>query len=270
MVDIADPLGNIGCFRMNHLYPPFNDVRARRAILMAMSQEDYMRAIVGDDNNLWKPMPGFFTPGTPLYNEEGGDILKGPRNLDAAKQLLAERGYAGQPVTCLVAQDQPITKAQGDVTADLLKRLGMKVDFAAIDWGTVGARRAAEDAARPGRLADVPHLACRRRLHQPGRRHRRFRANGDNAWFGWPNIPEVEAEIAAWYDAKTLDEEKAAIAPAQQGRARQRRLCADRLLPGLPGLAQERHRASSRARCPSSGGWQRRSERGGGSDQIHV
>jgi peptide/nickel transport system substrate-binding protein len=45
-------------------------------------------------------------------------------------------------VTCLVAQDQPITKAQGDVTADLLKRLGMNVDFAAIDWGTVGARRA--------------------------------------------------------------------------------------------------------------------------------
>src|SRR5215204_2884903 len=29
-VDIADPLGNIGTFRMNHLHPPFNDVRARR------------------------------------------------------------------------------------------------------------------------------------------------------------------------------------------------------------------------------------------------
>ena len=30
-VAIADPLGNVGSFRMNHLYPPFNDVRARRA-----------------------------------------------------------------------------------------------------------------------------------------------------------------------------------------------------------------------------------------------
>src|SRR5262249_61329812 len=83
-----------------------------------------------------------FTPGTPLYTEEGGEILKGPRNLDGAKKLLEQSGYAGQPVTCLVAQDQPITKAQGDITADLLKRLGMNVDFAAIDWGTVGARRA--------------------------------------------------------------------------------------------------------------------------------
>jgi len=101
-----------------------------------------MRAIVGDDNALWKPLPGFFTPGTPLYTEAGGEILKGPRNLDAAKKLLAESGYTDQPVTCLVAQDLSFTKAQGDITADLLKRLGMNVDFAAIDWGTVGARRA--------------------------------------------------------------------------------------------------------------------------------
>src|ERR1700730_6230811 len=141
-VDIADPLGNIGVFRMNHLHPPFNDVKARRAMLAALSQEDYMRALVGDDTSLWKPLPGFFTPGTPLYTEAGGEILKGKRDIAAAKKLLAESGYSGQPVTCLVAQDQPITKAQGDVTADLLKHLDMNVDFVATDWGTVGSRRA--------------------------------------------------------------------------------------------------------------------------------
>jgi len=137
-VDIADPLGNIGTFRMNHLHPPFNDVRARRAVLMALDQEEYMRAIVGDDNDLWKPLPGFFTPGTSLYNEEGGEILKGKRDVAGAKKLLAESGYTNQPVTCVVAQDQPILKAQGDVTADLLKRIGMNVDFVATDWGTTG------------------------------------------------------------------------------------------------------------------------------------
>src|SRR5712672_1623537 len=209
-VDIADPLGNIGSFRMNHLYAPFNDVRARRAVLMAMSQEDYMRALVGDDNALWKPLPGFFTPGTPLYTEEGGDILKGPRNLDAAKKLLAESGYAGQPVTCLVAQDQPITKSQGDVTADLLKRLGMNVDFAAIDWGTVGARRAVKTPPGQGGWqmfhtwhagADTINPAVAIGV----------RASGEKAWFGWPEAPEVEAQVTAWYEAKTVDEEKAAI-----------------------------------------------------------
>jgi len=33
-VDIADPLGNIGAFRLNHMHPPFNDVRIRRAVQM--------------------------------------------------------------------------------------------------------------------------------------------------------------------------------------------------------------------------------------------
>ena len=50
-----------------------------------------------------------------------------------------------------------------------------------------------------------------RGLHQSGRLPSRSRANGDKAWFGWPDVPEVESEIAAWFDAKNLDEEKAAI-----------------------------------------------------------
>lgn len=209
-VDIADPLGNIGSFRMNHLYAPFNDVRARRAVLMAMSQEDYMRALVGSDDNLWKPIPGFFTPGTPLYTEEGGDILKGKRDFDAAKKLLAASGYSGQPVTCLVAQDQPVTKAMGDVTADLLKRLGMNVDFVATDWGTVGSRRAQK--TEPGKggwnMFHTWHSGADCINPAP---YTAVRANGAGAWFGWPESKDVESEITAWYDAKTLDEEKAAI-----------------------------------------------------------
>jgi peptide/nickel transport system substrate-binding protein len=209
-VDIGDPLGNIGSFRMNHLYPPFNDVKARRAVLMALSQEDYMRAVVGDDTSLWKPLPGFFTPDTPLYTEEGGQILKGKRDFDAARKLLAESGYSGQPVTCLVAQDQPVTKAQGDVTADLLKRLGMNVDFVATDWGTVGSRRAQKTP--PGRggwqMFHTWHAGADCINPAP---YTAIRANGDKAWFGWPNSPDVEREVTAWFEAKNLDEEKAAV-----------------------------------------------------------
>jgi peptide/nickel transport system substrate-binding protein len=122
----------------------------------------------------------------------------------------AQSGYAGQPVTCLVAQDLAITKAQGDVTADLLKRLGMNVDFLAIDWGTVGARRAVKTPPGQGGWqmfhtwiggADCVNPAA----YNP------IRANGDMAWFGWPDVPEVEREVMNWFNAKSLDEEKAAI-----------------------------------------------------------
>jgi len=210
-VDIADPLGNIGSFRMNHLFPPFNEVKIRRAVQMALSQEDYMQAIVGVDDKLWKPQLGFFTNGTPLYTEAGGEILKGKRDLDGAKKLLAEAGYKGEPVTCVVAQDQPLTKAMGEITADLLKQMGMTVDFVATDWGTVGQRRASKSPPGEGgwSMFHTWHAGadCVSPVGNIG-----IRAGGDKAWFGWPNKPEVDVETAKWYDAKTVDEEKAILA----------------------------------------------------------
>ncbi|WP_284178850.1 ABC transporter substrate-binding protein [Rhabdaerophilum sp. SD176] len=209
-VDIADPLGNIGAFRMNHLHPPFDNVKIRRAVLAAMNQEDYMRAIVGDDNNLWKPLPGFFTPGTPLYTESGGEILK-MRSLDAAKKLLQEGGYSNQPVTCVVAQDLPVLKAMGEVTADLLKKMGMNVDFVATDWGTVGARRAQKTPPGQGgwNMFHTWHAGADCINPAP---YTAVRGNGDKAWFGWPNSPGVEKEVDNWFQAATIDDEKAAIA----------------------------------------------------------
>jgi peptide/nickel transport system substrate-binding protein len=204
-VEIADPYGNIGTLFFNHLYPPFNDVRARRAFLMALSQEDYMRAYL-DDASLWKPMPSYFSGGSPLYNEEGGEVLTGKRNIEGAKRLLAEAGHAGKSATLMAAQDFAAHKVWGDVTADLLPRLGLKVDYAAVDWGTVVARRAQKSPPTQGGWnmfltnfygVDCVDPTCKI-----------IRANGESAFFGWPNIPQIEAEVAAWFDAKSLDEEK--------------------------------------------------------------
>jgi peptide/nickel transport system substrate-binding protein len=207
-VDFSDSLGWIGLLLMNHLFPPFNDVRARRAILMAMSQQDYMHAFPGNDDSLWKPLPGYFTPSTPLYNEEGGEILKGPRKLDAARRLLEEGGYAGQPVTCMAAQDLPHHKAWGDVTVDLLTRLGVKVDYAAIDWGTVVARRVQKTP--PGQGGWQMYHTSLAGVDCVDPTNKFVRADGGLAVSGWPNSPPVEAEVAAWFDATTPNEEKAA------------------------------------------------------------
>jgi peptide/nickel transport system substrate-binding protein len=209
-LDIADPLGNIGSFRMNHLYPPFNDVRARRAVLMALSQPDYMQAVVGEDPALWKPLPSFFTPGTPSYTEAGGDILNGPRDLDGARKLLAESGYNGQKVVLLVATDIAITKAEGDITNDLLKKIGMDVDYQALDWGTVGARRAKKDPPANGgwNIFHTWHAGADCVNPAP---YTALDAGGDKAWFGWPNSPEIEAHIAEWYDAPDAAAEKRAM-----------------------------------------------------------
>src|SRR5690606_23836741 len=90
----------------------------------------------------------FFTPDTPLYSDEGGEILSGPRDLDRARALLAESGYDGRPVTVLVAEDVGPLKAMGQVTHRVLRELGCVVDYVATDWGTVARRRAVK--APPG------------------------------------------------------------------------------------------------------------------------
>ena len=210
-VDIADPLGNIGSFRLNHLYPPFNNVKARRAVQVALDQEDYMRAVAGSDDKLWRRIPSFLTPGTPLYTEDGGDVLKGKRDYDLAKKLLQEAGYSGMPVTCLVAQDQPPLKAMGEITADLLKKIGMTVDFVATDWGTVGQRRASKNPPGQGGWGMFHTWHSGSDCASPVG-YIALRTNGDKAWFGWPDNPQIEQDLAAWYEAKTLEQEKAIMA----------------------------------------------------------
>jgi peptide/nickel transport system substrate-binding protein len=210
-LDIADPMGNIGSFRMNHMHPPFNNIKIRRAVQMVLNQEDYMRAIVGDDNALWQAVPGFFTPGTALYTEEGGEPLKGKRDFEAAKKLLVEAGYKGEKVVCVVGQDLPPVKAMGEITADLLKRLGMNVDFVATDWGTVGQRRASKSPPDQGGWSMIHTWHAGADCVNPAS-YTAIRANGDKAWFGWPENAAVEAEVTNWFNAKNLDEEKAAVA----------------------------------------------------------
>jgi peptide/nickel transport system substrate-binding protein len=210
-VDIADPLGNIGVFRVNHLFPPFNDPRARQALMMATDQSDFMQAIVGSDPALWKTLAGYFPPGTPLFTENGGDVLKGPRDYAGARKLMQEAGYKGEKVVLLAATDVPPVKAQADVTADMLGRIGVAVDYQAMDWGTMTARRASmkppseggwnifhtwtagADASSP---ATYPHIYC----------------TGKKAWFGWPSSDEVQADIGAWYAAPNAAVERGAAA----------------------------------------------------------
>ena len=152
-------------------------------------------------------MLSYFAPGTPLYNEEGGDLLRGPRKLDAAKRLLAESGYAGEPIVCMAAQDLQHHKAWGDVTVDLLKRLGVNVEFAAVDWGTVVARRAQKNPPSQGGW-HLYHTTIYG-VDSATPTNTFLRANGNMAVSGWPKSPAVEAEIAAWFDATALEDEKA-------------------------------------------------------------
>jgi peptide/nickel transport system substrate-binding protein len=94
------------------------------------------------------------------------------------------------------------------VTADLLTRLGAKVDYVAVDWGTVVSRRTQK--APPDKGGRNLFGAYLNDVDCADPTCKVLRAHGDKAFFGWPNIPALEAEIASWYDARNFAEEKAA------------------------------------------------------------
>ncbi len=206
---IANDLGVVSGIRLNHLQPPFDDVRVRRAILTAVQQDDYLSAIVGNDPAMRRPMNGFFTPGTPLYTEAGGEMLRAGGDLGKAKAMLAQSGYDGRKIAMLLAQDSFVAKVSGDVAVDMCRRLGLNVDPVALDFGTIQARRI--NKRTPPEQGgwhsfQVSHAGtdCINPAAYLG-----LRADGEKAWFGWPDSPGVERGIADWFASTSLEEEKA-------------------------------------------------------------
>ena len=146
-IETLNALGFQTLGRMNFLHPPFDNVKVRRAALLAMNQKDVLDALVGNPE-FYKICGGFFVCGTPLATEEGaGNLTKGG-GMAEAKKALAESGYDGTPVVIMAPGDVVTLKAQPIVAAQLLRDAGFKVDLQATDWQTVVARRASQKPPR--------------------------------------------------------------------------------------------------------------------------
>jgi peptide/nickel transport system substrate-binding protein len=211
-VDVLDKFGTTEIMRFNHLYPPFDKAAVRRAVLGAVVQSDYMQAIAGDDTAMWHDGVGIFCPNSAMASDAGMEVLTGKRDLDRSKRELAAAGYAGERVALMVPTDYPTLKALCDVTADLLGKLGMNVDYQAIDWGTLVQRRAKRDPVdKGGWNVFCTGFSSSDLLNPAG--HLPLRGNGLKAWFGWPDNPKLEALRDAWFAAPDV--------PTQQ------RICAD-------------------------------------------
>jgi peptide/nickel transport system substrate-binding protein len=214
-VTTLDPTGNIEFMRMNHLLPPFDKPAVRRAVLGAVVQSDFMQAVAGTDPAMWRDHVGVFCPGTTFASDAGMAVLTGPRDLAQSKRELAVAGYQGERVALMAPTDFPSVEAMCEVGADLLKKLGMSVDFQATDWGSVVQRRAKKDPLDKGGWSIFFTSFAGSEMLDPAS-HVALRANGPDAWFGWPNSPKIEALRSDWFAASDLDTQKRICAEIQQ------------------------------------------------------
>jgi len=203
-IEIPDPTGSMACMRLNHLQPPFNNPAIRRALLKAIDQSDFVTAVVGDDPTLSHVPTGLFCPGTPMANDAGMEVLTGKRDYEAAKREIIAAGYKGEKVVLLAPTDFPILKALADVAADLFKRVGINVDYQAMDWGTVVQRRAKKDPIDQGGWNVFCTFWGGLDQFNPVA-HSFLRGLGaDGGIIGWPSSPKIEELREAWLDAPDL------------------------------------------------------------------
>jgi peptide/nickel transport system substrate-binding protein len=213
-IEVLNKLGYQTLGRMNFLFPPFDNVKVRRAAFLAMSQKPVLDALVGDPK-YFKTCGSVFACGTPFGNEAGGDTLVKGSGMAEAKKALAESGYDGTPVVIMAPTDVITLKAQPIVAAQLLREAGFKVEVQATDWQTVVTRRASQKPVKEGGWnmfftnwvgADILNPVSNVSISGRGTK---------GGWFGWFDDAKMEELRDKFVRATVIDEQKKLAAEIQ-------------------------------------------------------
>jgi len=214
-VEVLNKLGFQTLGRMNFLYPPFDNVKIRRAAFMALNQKDVLDALVGNPE-YYKVCGAVFVCDTPLATDVGSQTLVNGNGMAEARKLLAESGYDGTPVVIMAPGDVVTLKAQPVVAAQLLREAGFKVDLQATDWQTVVARRASQKPPKEGGWnmfftnwvgADVVNPIVNVSIGGRGTK---------GGWFGWPEDAKMEQMRDAFARSSSPEEQKKIAAEIQK------------------------------------------------------
>ena len=210
-----NPLGHQFVIRFNHVVKPFDNPKIRMAALLAMRQEDYLKATVGEPA-YYKVCSAAFVCGTPNAFEAPNGLLIKP-DFENAKALLKEAGYDGTPIVLMQSTTLPVLTNTAPVTKSLLEQAGFKVDMQSMDWQTLVTRRTKKDPPNAGGWNVFHTFSVAADILNPISDSYMV-AQGDKSWFGWPTDPEMEKLRDAY--AKETDPAKAkALAGAVQARA---------------------------------------------------
>jgi len=208
-VRVQDPYGFQALIRPNSLAPPFNNVKAREALLYLADPSDYLTAMVGTDASLQKPCLSPFMC---------SDNLPAPRGVMShdpakAKALMQEAGYHGETVVVLAPTDLPELLQFSTVLGQRLREIGVKVDQENMDFATLASRRANKDDPATSRGGWSLFTTWRPRMTANGPIINSFistSCDGRN-FYGWPCDEMLEKLRLAYLDATTEAAQRAAL-----------------------------------------------------------
>jgi peptide/nickel transport system substrate-binding protein len=207
--------GTYAGIRINHLQPPFNNIKVRQALLLGIDQTEYLRAVAGDPDDKdspggksWAACETVYTCGTTFESAAGNAPIRA-HDVSKAAAALKASGYNGERTVVLDPADYPQIHALTLVTADIMKRMGFNVEVVTTDWGTVTTRRANQGPIDKGGWSVFHSTWAGTDVQNPAI-HQNLRANGNGAWFGWPNDPEIESLRDQWLEAPPAEQKQLA------------------------------------------------------------
>ena len=199
-VHVLSAQGGQSEIRFNFEQPPFDNKLIRQAAVLAVDQKDVLQAQIGNPK-YFQTCAAVFGCGGPYESSIGGDkLVKGDPVKAAA--LLKEANYDGTPVVILLPSDSPSTAPILQVVAQSLRKAGFKVDLQSMDWQTAITRRASHEPAAKGGWNIFGTFTSMPDVRDP-LAFMGVAANGKDAWFGWPDVPEIEKRRAQF--ARTND-----------------------------------------------------------------
>ena len=214
VIGAGNPTGYLGCLRFNSLFPPFDNVLMRQAVMMAVDQSAYMRAVTANNPKNFEICHSFFPLGTTYGIPPNPDpMAKGP-DLGEAKKLIEAAKYAGQKIVIINPTDFPSIQPFGEITYATLKKLGLNVDLVETDWGTVVQRRASKAPVDKGGWTIFHTWWLGVSLYNPAV-NPIILGQGLKGWFGWYQSDEMMALNNDWLTANGADARQAVAAKMQ-------------------------------------------------------
>ena len=200
--EVLNTTGSMGWLRMNHLQAPFNNVKARQAILHLINQSMVMQATFGDPK-IFKGCGSLFGCGTTMENDANTAWFKEGQNIQKAAALFKEAGYSGQPVVIMQQTTSPVMSNAALLIAQWLRQAGVTVELVPLDWAGIVARRARRGPVSDGGWSIFLTWASGSAYNNPitlaG-----HAATGERGWFGWPENARHEELRNAWAVAPDL------------------------------------------------------------------
>ncbi|MDO9710489.1 ABC transporter substrate-binding protein [Paracraurococcus lichenis] len=139
----------VAILSINHLTPPFNDIRMRRALQAAIGQADVMASLGLPAGMAMEQCLTIYMCDGPLATEAGTEAYRGA-GIARARALLQEAGYKGEPVVLLHSESSALLNPTGLVMADQMRQAGFNVDVRTSDYATAAVRRMSKAPVEQG------------------------------------------------------------------------------------------------------------------------